>query len=219
MTLTKYKLTRAANGAEVILLPKMTIGRLDECELQLMASGASRRHAILTVENGQLWLEDLKSANGTYINEQRLEGKQQLKAGDHFRIDVEEFIIIDAAPPVEEVPVAKKVEATKAAVAPAEEKSNPGGTVPGAWASSDNAGGEEGRTAFIARKDLQGELESLGLADAKPIKVDVPTLLVHTGYHAGQRFELHLEKTRRAEWSVGSDSGRSIFLSDVCVSA
>lgn len=238
MNQTNYKLTRA-NGTEVILQPKMTVGRLDDCELQVTASGASRRHAILTIEAGQLWLEDLKSANGTFINDVKLEGKKLLQGGDKFRIDTEEFLVVAPAPPPAPPPpaprhdeaatVMKKIEdlipvASPVAPPPVappmmeeKEKSNPNSAVPGAWASADNAN-PEGRTAFIARQDLQGELESLGLGNVQQIKVDVPTLLIHSGYHAGQRFELRTDASGRGEWIIGSDAGRPIFLTDTGVS-
>jgi len=232
-----YRLKRLADNREVALLPRMVIGRLEECELQLMASGASRRHAVLTVEAGELWLEDLKSANGTFINEQKLEGKAKLSAGDRFRIDVEEFLIeapVEIAATVMKkfepaafmLPVEEKLEQKKqSAVVKTDavqvvEDSNAAANLPGAWASGDNAGSDsEGRTAFIARKDLQGGLESLGVAQLLQMKVEVPTLVVQTGIHTGMRFEMHPEQTSRAEWSVGSDPGRSVLLTDSGVSA
>jgi len=233
MSAPSYKLKRIADNRDIALSPRMVIGRLEECELQLTASGASRRHAVLTLEGDDLWLEDLKSANGTFINEQKLEGKAKLNIGDRFRIDAEEFLVEappDVAatvmkkfepvmPPPEEKPEPKKeAAALKTDAVQVAENSNP--NLPGAWASGDNVGSDgEGRTAFIARKDLQGELESLGAAQLMQMKVEVPTLMVQNGIHAGMRFEMHPEQTSRAEWSVGSDPGRSVLLTDSGVSA
>jgi len=249
MNSSDYKLKRLSDSTEIAVLPRMVLGRLDECDLQLAVGGASRRHAVLSIEAGQLWLEDLNSANGTFINEQRVNGRIQLQSGDRLRIDVEEFLIhmpIDTAatimkkveplspasiptpvavsipeprlPPQPEVPQPGVVE-PKTSVVQAEEKSNPNATLPGAWASGDNVVDGEGRTSFIARKDLQGELDSAGLGNSQQIKVDVPTLLVNTGNHSGLRFEMSPEATSRAEWSVGSVPGRSILLTDTGVSA
>lgn len=235
MSVPSYKLKRLADNRDIALTPRMVIGRLEECELQLTASGSSRRHAVLTLEGDDLWLEDLKSANGTFINEQKLEGKAKLNAGDRFRIDVEEFLVEvpleaaatvmkkfePAALPPEAKPEPKKESAIlKTDAVQVVENSNPAANLPGAWASGDNAGNDgEGRTAFIARKDLQGELESLGGAQLMQMKVEVPTLVVQNGIHAGMRFEMHPEQTSRAEWSIGSDPGRSVLLTDSGVSA
>ncbi|MFQ5948756.1 MAG: FHA domain-containing protein, partial [Acidimicrobiia bacterium] len=41
----------------------------------------SRRHARFTVEGGRLWVEDLGSTNGTYVNRQR-KARAELAAGD-----------------------------------------------------------------------------------------------------------------------------------------
>lgn len=50
-------------------------------------AGVSRRHAILAYDNGLYTVEDLNSANGTFINEQRLPAQQatRLKQGDELK--------------------------------------------------------------------------------------------------------------------------------------
>jgi RsiW-degrading membrane proteinase PrsW (M82 family) len=75
---------------------EMVIGRDPSCQIVLDSTtygGVSRRHASIrpattkvTQANDSLtvWqICDLNSANGTYINGQRLQGCRQLKAGDH----------------------------------------------------------------------------------------------------------------------------------------
>jgi pSer/pThr/pTyr-binding forkhead associated (FHA) protein len=52
--------------------PTITIGRSSDNQLALDESSVSRRHARLTVESGRLMIEDLGSANGTFIGAQRL---------------------------------------------------------------------------------------------------------------------------------------------------
>ena len=59
---------------EVALEGELTIGRLEESGLQLASGGISRRHALLTVEpDGRVWLEDLGSAHGTFVDGERVE--------------------------------------------------------------------------------------------------------------------------------------------------
>jgi hypothetical protein len=47
---------------------------------------SSRQHALISFENGQLTVEDLKSANGTYVNRIKCEGKVPLKQDDIVQI-------------------------------------------------------------------------------------------------------------------------------------
>ncbi|HUY06245.1 MAG TPA: DUF3662 and FHA domain-containing protein [Acidimicrobiales bacterium] len=46
----------------------VTIGRLEECEIQINDTNASRRHAELRRESGSIVLIDLSSTNGTRVN-------------------------------------------------------------------------------------------------------------------------------------------------------
>ena len=49
-----------------------TIGRWHEVDLHVQAELVSRQHAMLIVEEGRAFLEDLGSANGTFINGQQI---------------------------------------------------------------------------------------------------------------------------------------------------
>jgi two-component system cell cycle response regulator len=58
------------------------VGRAHDATIRINDDGISRRHAKLTVEGGELHVEDLKSANGTLVNGERLASKRLLKDGD-----------------------------------------------------------------------------------------------------------------------------------------
>ena len=60
------------------------VGRDRSCAIVLTHPAVSRRHARITVTGPNLLLEDLKSANGTYVNNTRVE-KANLKPGDVVR--------------------------------------------------------------------------------------------------------------------------------------
>jgi pSer/pThr/pTyr-binding forkhead associated (FHA) protein len=57
------------------------IGRTSECDVILYDPGVSRRHARIYVENGQFFVEDVGSSNGTQVNGELVK-KQSLKDGD-----------------------------------------------------------------------------------------------------------------------------------------
>ncbi len=63
------------------------IGRDPECALRLHSSRVSRRHAEIVIEEGQWWIVDLGSTNGTFVDGVRitralLQGEATLTIGD-----------------------------------------------------------------------------------------------------------------------------------------
>ncbi len=71
-----------ANGA--------TLGRGD-VEIRLEDPFASTRHARIERQGSVVVLEDLGSTNGTYLNDEPLQGPQPLHHGDRIRIGDSEF--------------------------------------------------------------------------------------------------------------------------------
>lgn len=53
----------------------------------------SRRHIVFTYENGDIYIEDLGSANGTFVNGEKISSKQIIKCRDKIRIGDTEFFI------------------------------------------------------------------------------------------------------------------------------
>lgn len=71
----------------------VVVGRAAECDISLGVAHLSRKHARLWVEAGHLWVEDLGSSNGTFVNSQRV-GRVQLKRGDLLGLDTLVFSIV-----------------------------------------------------------------------------------------------------------------------------
>jgi hypothetical protein len=69
------------------------IGRAAECDISLGVAHLSRKHARLWVEGDQLWVEDLGSSNGTYVNNQPVR-RTQLKRGDLLGLDTLVFSVL-----------------------------------------------------------------------------------------------------------------------------
>lgn len=83
----------------------------------------SRRHARLTCENGEYWIEDLGSKRGTWVNEQQIATKTRLKPED--KVQVGRTIIeaqMEATPPTSdplpEIPLAGDISYTIDATQP-----------------------------------------------------------------------------------------------------
>ena len=57
------------------------IGRNETCPIRFEFPDVSERHAILTIRDGKAVIEDLHSANGTYVNGEPIDGAVQLDGG------------------------------------------------------------------------------------------------------------------------------------------
>lgn len=64
------------------LMPLTSIGRASSNTIVLSDGFASSEHAILMRRNGQWWLEDQGSRNGTLLNEVPIQGAVVVSAGD-----------------------------------------------------------------------------------------------------------------------------------------
>jgi hypothetical protein len=75
----------------------MTIGRERTCELALGDAEVSRRHARLETQDGRVFLRDLRSKNGTYLNGRRIDDAViEVREGDEIdvgatRLTLEKF--------------------------------------------------------------------------------------------------------------------------------
>jgi pSer/pThr/pTyr-binding forkhead associated (FHA) protein len=68
-----------------------SVGRDQDCHIVINNPGVSRRHAAFHVEEGAVWLQDLDSANGTFVNQVSISGKQALYPGDVVAFDKVQF--------------------------------------------------------------------------------------------------------------------------------
>lgn len=72
------------------------IGRSNDCDITLAAAHLSRRHVKLVVEDGLLYARDLGSANGTFLNGERIT-EARVRRGDELRFDTLSFGVIGPA--------------------------------------------------------------------------------------------------------------------------
>lgn len=92
----QWTLHRTNSEQEIPLLAEQLIGRDDEAALQIDDDHISRRHARLLVRD-EVWLADLDSANGTFVNGERIAGGVRLHHGDYVSFDTHRFQLIGSA--------------------------------------------------------------------------------------------------------------------------
>lgn len=75
---------------------KFLIGRSDSCHLRPKSESISRKHCILVIREGKVLAQDLKSRNGTYVNEKRLptDRAKVLQPGDVLKLGKLVFEIV-----------------------------------------------------------------------------------------------------------------------------
>ena len=80
--------------------PSLKLGRSPNCEVQVNGTGVSREHAELRLDRDGWSVRDLGSSNGTYVNDERVDGAR-LEHGDVVRlgpVSTLELLLDTAAP-------------------------------------------------------------------------------------------------------------------------
>jgi pSer/pThr/pTyr-binding forkhead associated (FHA) protein len=88
-----FFLTSSATGERFEVTGDTSVGRSTDCDLVLTEGQPSRQHAQITVEGSSVFVEDLESTNGTFLNGNQLNAKQQLNHGDEVVFDVNKFTL------------------------------------------------------------------------------------------------------------------------------
>jgi pSer/pThr/pTyr-binding forkhead associated (FHA) protein len=104
-------------GKTFALSGSMIMGRQPECDIPVPSDEVSRKHARLTAQTDGVVVDDLGSANGTFVNDKRVQNAV-LHVGDELRLDTVRFQL--------STPGSLKVAQTPLPV-PSEAAGNPGG--------------------------------------------------------------------------------------------
>lgn len=76
----------AFKGQRFDLSDELTVGRAAGCQVTIDDTYASQLHARVFNRDGQLFVEDLGSTNGTYLNRKKVSGPQAMRRGDRLQV-------------------------------------------------------------------------------------------------------------------------------------
>ena len=87
-----YWLRWADQSIEIVAA--IVIGRAEDCAIVIDDPVVSRRHATVTLSESDLWVTDLGSRNGVFVNGERIDECHRLTNGDTLRIGGQEIRIV-----------------------------------------------------------------------------------------------------------------------------
>jgi len=92
----RLKILQGSNtGKEVkIPTPKCMIGRGEDCHLRPQSDAISRHHCVVVTSENEVIVRDLKSRNGTFVNEEQVSEEAVLLNGDVLRVGPLQFELI-----------------------------------------------------------------------------------------------------------------------------
>ena len=69
------------------------IGRDPGCDIVLKASQISRRHAVISLEDGEFFIRDCNSSLGVFVNETQISEKTKIAVGSLIRLCSYELLL------------------------------------------------------------------------------------------------------------------------------
>lgn len=117
MTWKLQAITGEFAGQEINIDRDMLVGRHQDADILLQSAEISRRHAAFLLKEQGLWLQDLNSSNGTFVNEVRIQNETLLNSGDTIQFASLKFTVSAAASTLDvpEIEIEPVVETTKTA--------------------------------------------------------------------------------------------------------
>ncbi|MBJ9986493.1 FHA domain-containing protein [Acinetobacter sp. S40] len=104
MTWKLQAITGEFTGQEISIDHDLLVGRGQDADLVLQAAEVSRKHAALLLKDDQLWVQDLNSSNGTFVNDLRIEQDVQLHEGDIVQFAGLKFSVLAPAQQNQDLP-------------------------------------------------------------------------------------------------------------------
>jgi pSer/pThr/pTyr-binding forkhead associated (FHA) protein len=204
----RFFLKKSSSGNEIAVTSNLAIGRSADSGIVLTEGKPSRNHARISLIDGAVWLEDLNSTNGTFVNGTRVDSKVKLSSGDKLRFDVEEFVFrMEAAVDQDKTDFRQAEQKIKSA-------SGGSGEGPG-WLFGEDKSNAGNKTVFLTPKQLEEARKRHRHRDGAAAAVgssNLPQLLLYDGDSSPVIVELRITDPNKRKWTVGRDEGRNILI-------
>lgn len=129
------------------------LGRHPECQVVINVLAVSRQHAKVLRDNAGFFVEDMKSRNGTFVNDTLIQGRQKLHSGDVIKVCDVEFAFQDEQSPPPQRP----------------KPSDRGG--PGAILFDDNEGDTLSSSTIMSKVDVSSGRFPLQLSSSPEVRL------------------------------------------------
>lgn len=143
---------KSAGKAIAIKRDQLLVGRAEECDIRPLSDEVSRRHCAVRVEPDIVWVEDLGSRNGTFVNGTRITAKTKVYEGDIIKVGALELKVSGGT-----------------AGRPASPADAPAAAVPASWHDED-----EVSRWLMADSNVSGMYDTTQTAAAVPTGQEVP---------------------------------------------
>lgn len=229
-----------ADDRRIELGGELVAGRDEQCDLVLIGGQTSRRHAKLSPRADGIWVEDLQSTNGTFIDDRRISGGELAVNGTIVRFDTVAFevsapvVAAEGATVMRAMPAAAasaeatimKPRAAEPESAPAPAAAKPvardqvvagrsGATPPPSWAL--DAQQSVDGTQFLSGAQQQQMNAQRAEAAAPLVAVVVPTLLGLSDSVRDVKFQLDASGSVN-QWEIGRADSADVRIDDPSVS-
>ena len=121
-----------AHQGKTIPVPgnQFVIGRDEGCHLRPASPAVSKKHCAVYLKDGKAYVRDFGSTNGTFVNDEQIQGDREVSDGDRLRVGPLDFTLnLSPVGPSDSTPLP---EALKSVVPP-----GPGQPIPSATADLD----------------------------------------------------------------------------------
>lgn len=149
--------------------PQFLVGRDPECQLRPASPSVSKKHCLISVREGKVFVKDFGSTNGTFVNGERITGEHEVAAGAKLKIGPLAFTLQIAVPTT-------KPEAKPAAKTDAKPAGKPAAKPAAAEAETVDLGSSDAEPSISDSARLAAILLGDGAPDSpsEPREEDVP---------------------------------------------
>jgi hypothetical protein len=164
-----------------VRLPQFLVGRDPQCQLRPASPLISKRHCAIIQRDGKAYLRDFDSTNGSYVNNERVRGEQELHDQDQLKIGpIELQISLAPTPSVSKPTPPPPTKESKKLPGPGIKKAPPGpdaegkpeekapAPVPSAPAASGGSTDEDIAAMLLFTDGVEGDADSGASADVIP---------------------------------------------------